>query len=158
MRKRGAPIEDEETERREQELAWRKRAKTRILSNALPAGAVQADLQSAQGAGARGCEDILSARASNKNASRDLMNKMLRENEWPGLYWAEIPTADFSTGQCKQTWVPFLLPHEWLPLYTRWHESFLDLEPEEDYMQNVRQEMAETLKTDPTRMVLVGNF
>ena len=51
------------------------------------------------------------------------MNRLLRENEWPGLYWASVPVADHKNGGTKDVRVPFLLPHEWLPLYTRWEES-----------------------------------
>ena len=93
--------------------------------------------------------DVLANRSNAKNAKRDFMNKLLRENEWPGLYWAEIPTADLRTGKVQLTWVPFLLPHEWLPLYTRWEESLDDLEPEEDYMRSARRRLAETLHADP---------
>jgi hypothetical protein len=157
MMKRGVALADDTAQAKSQaEVAWRQQAKKRILSNALSAAETQKDLLSAQAAGARGMGDVLANRSNAKNAKRDFMNKLLRENEWPGLYWAEIPTADLRTGKVQLTWVPFLLPHEWLPLYTRWEESLDDLEPEEDYMRSARQRLAKTLHADPHKLVVLG--
>ena len=97
--KRG--VDDTAQAKSQAEVAWRQQAKKRILSNALSAAETQKDLLSAQAAGARGMGDVLANRSNAKNAKRDFMNKLLRENEWPGLYWAEIPTADLRTGKVQ---------------------------------------------------------
>ena len=137
------------------QTAWRRQAKKRILSNNLAAKEVHEDLSKAQSAGARGCEDFLATKGG-KNAQRDLLNKMLRENEWPGLYWADIPVADLKTGKVKTQAVPFLLPHEWLPMYTRWPEAFDDLRPGEEVLQRRQHTLARQLKADPAKLVMLG--
>ena len=50
-------VEDETQEH----ILWRQQAKKRELSNLLPANELYDDLKSAERAGARGCEDLLSS-------------------------------------------------------------------------------------------------
>ena len=111
------------------ETAWRKRAKQRILSNTSSAVELHKDILAASNAGAEGAKDLVNTQPG-KHSRRDLMNKMLKDNEWPGMYWAEIPMADPKTGQRKLVQLPFLLPHEWLPLYCKQRGAFEDLDPD----------------------------
>ena len=54
-------------------VSWRQQANKRILSNALPAKEVHADLESATLAGASDCEDFLTK--GGKNAARTFQKK-----------------------------------------------------------------------------------
>ena len=81
----------------QQRVSWRNQTKKRILSNALPAKEVHADIESATRAGASGCEDFLSK--DGKNAARSFKNKLVKSSDWPGLYWADIPMGDPKTGK-----------------------------------------------------------
>ena len=108
------------------EHAFRDRVKRRILSNTTTAGTLHEDFSTAQAAEGRGAEDLLRSKPG-KNSKRDLLNKVLRDNEWPGLYWAEIPMKDLKTNGIKKVWMPFLLPHEWVPQYCAQCGALADL-------------------------------
>ena len=105
---------EEAQEQERHHISWREQVQKRVLSNALPATEVHADLKSATLAGARGCEDYL---GTSHNADRAFENKLVKHSSWPGLYWAEIPMGDPKTGKRVTKWMCFLLPREWLPLY-----------------------------------------
>lgn len=110
------------------ETEFRRRVKQRILSNNSSAVEIHKDFKSASDAGAGGAADLLKSKPG-KNSRRDLMNKVLRDNEWPGLYWAQVPMARPKSGKRELVWLPFLLPHEWLPLYCKESGAYEDLEP-----------------------------
>ena len=99
--------------RAEKEALYRERVKRRILTNTTSAVDYHRDLKAAEEAGAHGAQDLASSVVGH-NSKRDLLNKVLRDNEWPGLYWAQIPLRDPKTSARKLVWVPFLLPHEWV--------------------------------------------
>ena len=156
MKREARADADKKAEAAAAQQAWRQQAKKTILSNAIPAKTMHEDLAKAQAAGAKGCEDYLSTKGG-AHAKRDLTHKLLKENAWPGLYWAEIPVADLKTGKQKNQWVPFLLPHEWLPLYTRWPEAWEDLRcGEEDPLRRRLLPVAKQLKADPDKLVALG--
>ena len=113
------------------EHAFRDRVKRRILSNTTSAGTLHEDFSAAQAAEGRGAEDLLRSKPG-KNSKRDLLKKVLKDNEWPGLYWAEIPMKDLKTGGIKKVWMPFLLPHEWAPQYCTQPGALADLHRFED--------------------------
>ena len=47
------------------------------------------------------------------NAARNLMSVLLKDLDFPAIYWAQIPCHGPSTSTNRvQQWVPFLLPHE----------------------------------------------
>ena len=50
--------------------------------------------------------------ANPKNFHRDILTKILGENDWPPFYWADIPMRDPKTGHTIIVRMPFLLPHE----------------------------------------------
>lgn len=134
------------------QAAWRAQAFKRILSNSVPARVLQEDLKAAQAAGAVGCEDILTASCPH-NAKRDLMRQMLRSNEWPDLYWTDITVADLKTGKTKAVKMPFLLPHEWLPLCTdQFAEAREDLKPTDAWLQEHLQKVGRDLKVSPAEL------
>ena len=112
------------------EQKFRKRFKGRFLANSTSALQCHEDFKLSQEAGARGSEDLLNTKPG-KHSKRDLLNTCLRDNEWPGLYWGQIPLMDLQTKGTKMTWVPFLWPHEWLPLYVKQKGATADLEVDE---------------------------
>ena len=113
------------------EHAFRDRVKKRILSNTTAAPTLHEDFSAAQAAEGRGAEDLLRTKPG-KNSKRNLLNKVLKDNEWPGLYWAEIPMKDLKTSGVKKVWMPFLLPHEWVPKYCAQPGALADLLQFED--------------------------
>ena len=114
----------------QKQLAYRERVKHRILTNKLSAEQMHQDFVSAQEAGAVGAADIIGSKPG-RHSKRDLLNKCLRDNEWPGLYWAEVPMANLKTGAEKMVSLPFLLPHEWLPLYCKQRGAIADLDTDD---------------------------
>ena len=109
------------------ENAFRDRVKRRIVTNRLSATEVHKDFAAATAAGARGSTDLLMTQPGS-HSRRDLLNKVLRDSEWSGLYWAQIPVKDLKSKGSKLIWCPFLLPHEWLPLYCKQKGADLDLQ------------------------------
>ena len=79
---------------------FRQRVKKRILGNRASALDLHKDFRAAEDAKGAGAEDLLSTKPSS-HSNRDLLNKVLRDIEWPGLYWAEIPMKDKKTGEKK---------------------------------------------------------
>lgn len=134
---------------------WRNHARKTILSNTQSAKAVHKDLLKAQAAKGQGCRDLLNTRGG-KNAKRDFMRKMQQDNDWPGLYWAEVPFADLKTGKIIRRKMPFLLPHEWLPLYMRHEGARDDLSPQEESVRAHLQKMAAQLRVDLDELVGLG--
>ena len=68
-------VEDETQER----ILWRQQAKKRVLSNLLPANELYDDLKSAERAGARGCEDLLSSGGRQKCAKEHCESSVERK-------------------------------------------------------------------------------
>ena len=58
-----------------------------------------------------GCRD--------KNAARSLDRFLRKNHTWKDLYWAKIPMKNpkKKANDMEEKWMPFLLPHEWLPDY-----------------------------------------
>ena len=144
---------EEAQEQARHHISWREQVQKRVLSNALPATEVHADLKSATLAGARGCEDYL---GTSHNAARAFKNKLVKHSSWPGLYWAEIPMGDPKTGKRVTKWMCFLLPHEWLPLYVQWDAAWEDLGEMDDALHAHRARLAKQLRVDPEKLVLLG--
>ena len=120
------------------QIAYRDRVKQRILTNQLSAKQVHDDFKAAEDAQGGGAADLL-ATQSGKNSKRNLLNACLRDNEWSGLYWAEVPMADLKKGGEKMVWMPFLLPHEWVPLYCKQNGAVEDLDTEDpDLVERLR--------------------
>ena len=115
----------------ENQLAFRDRVKHRILSNTSSALDLHKDFRAAEDANGTGAEDLLRTKPG-KNSKRDLLNKVIKDNDWPGLYWAEIPMKDVKSGGKKMTWMPFLLPHEWVSQYCKQLGAFADLVENDD--------------------------
>ena len=110
----------------ESQDAFRQRVKQRVLGNRASALDLHKDFRAAEDAKGAGAEDLISTKPSN-HSNRDLLNKILRDKEWPGLYWAQIPMRDKKTGEKCVKWMPFLLPHEWVSQYCKQHGAFSDL-------------------------------
>ena len=132
--------------RKAAEEAFRQQLKHRVLTNQLSAKESHIDFKVAEAAGAQGAQDLLST-APGKNSKRDLLNKLLKSNEWPGLYWAKIPLCDLKTGGEKLTWVPFLLPHEWVPMYANQRSALEDLQVQDPELQDRLTALGQQLKT-----------
>eukprot|EP00969_Alexandrium_andersonii_P253201 11190350-Alexandrium_andersonii.AAC.1 len=98
--------------------AFRDHMKTLFLKNKCSGLEAQALCQAAQAAGAAGVKDLVAAGKRGqipKNIHRDMLRKFLKGTTAPEVYWARIPCQDPSTGENKKmTWLPFLLPHEFL--------------------------------------------
>ena len=91
----------------------------------------------AQSAGAGGIEDLAGLRE--KNANRSLKRRLLKNNHWPKLYWADIPIFDPKQQIQKSVPMPFILPHELVATFFQWGE------PEFILGQQVLQEDADLL-------------
>ena len=95
-------------------VPFRKRFRAN-LSDAYLAGSLTAAraanlFTDAQSAGAGGIEDL--AGLGEKNANRSLKRRLLKNNHWPKLYWADIPIFDPKQQVQKSAPMPFILPHE----------------------------------------------
>ena len=70
----------------------------------------------ARAACALGIDDLETSQIHQRNASRDLMRRLLRNVTMLDLYWATVPVADPDTGVTFETSLPVILPHELLPI------------------------------------------
>jgi len=52
----------------------------------------------------------------NNNAWRNLSRAFLRGNRWPQPYWAQVRCRHVRSGEERQTWLAFGLPHEYIAL------------------------------------------
>ena len=93
-------------------------AKKLFLANKLSAAEAQQLLQKSKRAGAQG--PSLKAKPGSKagNAMRLMMNHCMKANTWPDFYFAEVRVRDLKTQGVKKVWLPFLLPHEWLHVFS----------------------------------------
>lgn len=124
--------------------------------NEVSGKAAMQSLQKAHQAGARGCADLLHTRAL-KHASRDLLRRLLKESQWPGLYWADIPVLDKDTKQSVKKPHPFLLPTDWLPVFMRRPDAWVDIKPEEGSSTKAHlDKVALELQCDPSALVALG--
>ena len=68
-----------------------------------------------------------------KNAARTLDRFLRKNHNWTDLYWAKVPMkspAKKST-DVQDKWMPFLLPHDWLPNYLLQARAWQEGMPEE---------------------------
>ena len=72
-----------------------------------------------------GCRD--------KNAARSLDRFLRKNHTWKDLYWAKIPMKNpkKKSNDTEEKWMPFLLPHEWLPDYLLQSSAWQEGMPEE---------------------------
>ena len=72
-----------------------------------------------------GCRD--------KNAARSLDRFLRKNHTWKDLYWAKIPMKNpkKKSNDMEEKWMPFLLPHEWLPDYLLQSSAWQEGMPEE---------------------------
>ena len=72
-----------------------------------------------------GCRD--------KNAARSLDRFLRKNHTWKDLYWAKIPMKNpkKKANDMEEKWMPFLLPHEWLPDYFLQSSPWQEGMPEE---------------------------
>eukprot|EP00435_Cladocopium_sp_Y103_P012687 s119_g3.t1 len=85
-----------------------------------------------------GCEPAEGTR--DKNAARSLDRFLRKKHNWTDLYWTKVPMKSPAKKRhdVQSHWMPFLLPHDWLPTYLlqagAWEEAmpekgtFLDRE------------------------------
>ena len=152
------PAEGMETQQEfhEKHEAWRARAKRRVLSNDSSAECVLRDLQSATDAGAQGADDFASTQCM-KNARRDLMRKMLKGSVWPEFYYADVPVKNLkNSSQAKTTRLPFLLPHELVPMYMRREGTWTDVQETDAWLKERKAVVAAQLRVPPERLLALG--
>ena len=53
------------------------------------------------------------------NSARKLRKAMLKRNQWPGLYWAQIRVLNQRTSIEELQWCAFMLPHEYLEVLAK---------------------------------------
>ena len=94
-----------------------------------------------------------------QNARRDLLRQFLKNTTMPQVYWAEIPMWDEASDCCKDTWFPFLLPHEvfarLLQSDSSTHPLLHFLSPE---MSKMRDKLCTNLGIAPEELIGVGLF
>ena len=88
-----------------------------FLSNKLSAVESHAIAHSATASGATSVEDIAKCGAEGMqpgNLRRDILRKLLKDCQWPSVYWAPVRVKDPENDQSEVIDFPFLLPHEFL--------------------------------------------
>ena len=122
-------------------VPFRKRFRANLsdayLAGSLTAARAASLFTDAQSAGAGGIEDL--AGLGEKNANRSLKRRLLKNNHWPKLYWADIPIFDPKQQIQESVPMPFILPHELVATFFQWGE------PEFILGQQVLQEDADLL-------------
>lgn len=94
---------------------YRKIMKEIFLGNKLSGHDTQRVSLASTLAGAGGVADLARAGghgASQKHVFRDLMNKIMKDSDYPPYYWADLPLWDPKLNQVVVVSIPFLLPHE----------------------------------------------
>ena len=89
-----------------------------FMDNNISADRTLSLLEDARAAGTKNINDLLrpspyaGKSKFRKNASRDLRRRLLKNNKWPGLYFARIRVFDSVTQKMVSVPCPLLLPHE----------------------------------------------
>ena len=112
----------------------------------------------AEDAGASNVDDLAGNHQPGMNSARDLMRKLLKEHQWPHLYWASIPVWSEKEQQEKEELLPFLLPHEILHQFSQFSDISqfrnFDSLPTED--MEVLQRGADILQTEAEQLLPLG--
>lgn len=112
----------------------------------------------AMDAGAANVSDLAGNHQPGMNSARDLLRKILKQHQWPKLYWASIPCWSEKEQKEQEELLPFLLPHEILHQFNEYSDisDLRNLEslPTEDMA--VLQQGADILKTEAGTFVPLG--
>ena len=112
----------------------------------------------AEDAGASNVGDLAGNHQPGMNSARDLTRKLLKEHQWPHLYWASIPVWSEKEQQEKEELLPFLLPHEILHQFSQFSDISqfrnFDSLPTED--MEVLQRGADILQTEAEQLLPLG--
>ena len=85
-----------------------------LASNVVSGQRAQSMINDAAASGASGLDDLVGK--VTKYSARSLRRSMLRWNQWPSLYWAQVHVKDPRSQEEGLEWLAFLLPHEYIGL------------------------------------------
>ena len=95
-----------------------------LLANELSARRVGSLASDAALAGAAHVQDIADrGTQEGRNASRDLLRRLLKGNQWPDLYFAPITVLSPLTGADEQHDLAMMLPHEVIEVVCRLNQD-----------------------------------